>query len=211
MNGKLQKRIEKLMPNEVPKYIRCYDNGGESIDRYTVVFIGRYRHKFGGEGMYLAMNESPFHPQGFGQHGFFKDESPDVNKWGFAPMVHKKCGLGTRIRFSDLPKDCQTLVLQDYKQMWDLNNVVIEWDYDEFGYEIQIIKEGQIIEEFHGSDNRFDTHQASTTPESKMTPRAIKAAAQSMAKSVANDYGTIIVGRNTDIGADRKEEREGLE
>jgi hypothetical protein len=28
------------MPNGNPKYIRCYDNQGETADRYTVVYIG---------------------------------------------------------------------------------------------------------------------------------------------------------------------------
>jgi hypothetical protein len=41
-------RLLSLMPNGVPKYVRVYDNGGKSFDRYTVVFTGRYTHKTGG-------------------------------------------------------------------------------------------------------------------------------------------------------------------
>ena len=40
------------------------DNGGETADRYTVIYTtksGRYNDAVG-------MSEHPFHPQGFGQH-----------------------------------------------------------------------------------------------------------------------------------------------
>lgn len=42
-----------------------YDNGGETLDRYTALFA----HLESGETWYLGMSEHPFHPQGFGQHG----------------------------------------------------------------------------------------------------------------------------------------------
>jgi len=62
-------RYERLIPAGIPKWVRCYDNGGKSIDRYTVVFgkktIG-YEGYPGRSFMYLAMNSAPFHPQGFG-------------------------------------------------------------------------------------------------------------------------------------------------
>lgn len=53
-----------------PKLVRCYDNGGQSADRFTVVFTGRYRKKTGGDFMYLGLSANPYHPMGFGQHGF---------------------------------------------------------------------------------------------------------------------------------------------
>jgi len=31
-------RAERFMPDGVPKNIRIYDNGGITLDRYTVVF-----------------------------------------------------------------------------------------------------------------------------------------------------------------------------
>jgi len=54
-------RVEKFMPNGVPKNIRIYDNGGETVDRYTVVFTGNFKGR-GGRCYYLGMSESPFHP-----------------------------------------------------------------------------------------------------------------------------------------------------
>lgn len=93
---------------KTPRWIRCYDNGGETIDRYTVVFT-RLGNKLGrGTCLYLAMNAAPFHPQGFGQHG----EST-------CPIDRPSYGhLGKKIRFEDLPADCQKCVWQTYSDLW---------------------------------------------------------------------------------------------
>ena len=75
--------------------IRIYDNGGKTIDRYTVVYMDCPE----GGGLYGArgMNAHPFHPQGFGQY------------CAAMPGRH----LGLRITFEELPRDCQRAVLQD--------------------------------------------------------------------------------------------------
>ena len=77
------------------KNVRIYDNGGESWDRYTAVYMNAKLP----DGSYEArgMSAKPFHPQGFGQMGA------------------AKCGkhLGKRISFDELPADCQKLVLRD--------------------------------------------------------------------------------------------------
>lgn len=116
-----RQRWAALMPNGIPRYVRCYDNGGESADRYTVVFTGRWRKRGDNSArcQYVGMSGEPFHPQGFGQHGE-NERQIDVNKSGFAPAIGRKCHLGTRIRFQDLPADCRKLVLQDYKEIWRL-------------------------------------------------------------------------------------------
>src|ERR1044072_44051 len=88
-----------------PRYVRCYDSGEESFDRYTVVFTGRYRHKTGGASWYVGMSESPYHPQGFGQHG----ESEGA--WPIDRPTRSH--LGRRIGFADLPQDCRKLVTAD--------------------------------------------------------------------------------------------------
>ncbi len=118
-------RQNNLLPNGQPKYVRCYDVAGSheagqqpAFDRFTVVFTGKYRK--GANFQYVGMSEFPFHPQGFGQHGESSSQI-DVNKSGFAPAVGRRCHLGKRIPFSDLPPDCQKLVLRDYKEIWNLN------------------------------------------------------------------------------------------
>jgi hypothetical protein len=124
-------RAARLLPGRVPRYVRCYDNGGETSDRYTACYTGNYRKLFTGETLasghygrrewfqHVCMSGAPFHPQGIGMHGEHPQQI-DVNKSGFAPAIGRKNHLGTRIRFQDLPADCQKLVLSDYKELWDL-------------------------------------------------------------------------------------------
>ena len=127
---KLKERRERFMPRGTPKYVRCYDNGGVSAeggssDRYSVIFTGRYGHLTGRETWMLSMSGAPFHPQGIGMHsGLPHMHRPDVGKgsWG-GPSIGRRCHLGVRIRFEDLPEDCQTCVLQDYEYLWDLTVV----------------------------------------------------------------------------------------
>lgn len=111
------------MPKGIPRWIRCYDNGGVdnggSGDRYTVCFTGKAGSN-DGEYSYRAMSGDPFHPQGIGIWGASKNHHCDVNKWGFAPMIGRKNHLGRRIRFQDLPEDCRKLVIQDYREIWRL-------------------------------------------------------------------------------------------
>ena len=117
-------RTARLMPNGIPRYARCYDNGGTSADRYTVIFSGRAAKMrapgYADQWPYLAMSESPYHPQGVGMHGHTDNFPADVNKWGFAPAIGRKCHLGRRIAFSALPADCQKAALADYKDIWKL-------------------------------------------------------------------------------------------
>lgn len=119
-------RRKALLPAGVPRYVRCYDNGGETIDRYTVVFHGKAAKMNGGgagwpdQWPYLAMNAAPFHPQGFGQRGASNDRPCDVDRWGFPPALGRKCHLGRRIPFAALPEDCRRLVLSDYHEIWNL-------------------------------------------------------------------------------------------
>jgi hypothetical protein len=80
--------------------IRCYDNGGRTVDRYTVVYMDQPESKPGCFAC-VAMSAYPFHPQGFGQHCAAK------------PGRH----LGKWIEFEDLPADCQKLVKQDLDEV----------------------------------------------------------------------------------------------
>lgn len=108
----MSKREERLLPDGVPRYVRCYDNGGESADRYTVVYTGRYDCARNGY-QYVGMSENPYHPQGFGQHGESTDGPIDRPSYGH---------LGKRIQFMDLPEDCRKLVLSDYRELWKLED-----------------------------------------------------------------------------------------
>lgn len=111
MSRQLEARRQRFMPGGVPRLVRCYDNAGDSIDRYTVVFTGRYRNGTAGEFVYLAMNARPFHPQGFGQHGFSREQ---IDR----PRSRQ---LGRRVKFEKLPADCRQCVIRTYRELWSLN------------------------------------------------------------------------------------------
>lgn len=120
-------RAYRLAPNGVPRWVRCYDNGGESADRYTVVYTGRSapeRSPGRTEYPYRAMSAHPFDPQGIGQYGSIPHGPCDtLGKKGRAwerwpPAIGRKCHLGKRIRFEDLPEDCKRCVWQDYAEIW---------------------------------------------------------------------------------------------
>lgn len=75
--------------------VKCYDNGGKTADRYTVIYFD-YPERNGSFAA-VAMSAQPFHPQGFGQH------------CTAMPGRH----LGRHIAFEELPEDCQRLVRRD--------------------------------------------------------------------------------------------------
>ncbi len=115
-------RRERLLPNGEPRWIRAYDDGGETFDRYTVVYTGHYQKNSDGhrtEYEFVGMSANPFHPQGFGQHGA-TTYGPCDTRDGRPPAMGRKGYLGRRIAFRDLPPDCQQLVLSDYRTIWGL-------------------------------------------------------------------------------------------
>ena len=87
-----------MLTEEQKRSIRCYDNGGKTFDRYSVVFMNEPES----HGLFnsLGMSADPFHPQGFGQHSAAQ------------PGRH----LGVRIKFEDLPGDCQKAVANHFKE-----------------------------------------------------------------------------------------------
>jgi hypothetical protein len=110
--AKAKARQERLLPGGIPRYIHCYDNGGRSADRYTVVFTGRYRHLMGGQFYYLAMSSQPFHPQGVGLSGSSQTQID-------YPMYSH---IGKKIGFDKLPPDCKKAVVDDYIEIWSLSH-----------------------------------------------------------------------------------------
>jgi len=123
-------RRRRLLPGGVPRYLRVYDNEGQSADRYTVIFTGRAAvlraSGIAPQHPYLAMSGSPFHPQGFGQHGHTEFQPADTlsatrrGGYSWPPAIGRKCHLGRRIPFSALPDDCRTFALRDYTEIWGL-------------------------------------------------------------------------------------------
>jgi hypothetical protein len=107
-----EERKMRLLPDGKPRYIRCYDNDGNTADQYTVCFTGNYTKNTGGEFWNLFMNAMPFSPQGIGMSN---SESFQIDKPSYKH-------LGKKIKFDDLPDDCQKLVLQDYVYLWNITD-----------------------------------------------------------------------------------------
>lgn len=81
------------------------DNGGKTLDRYTVFYTpytidngtGRMETYF----PYMAMSGAPYHPQGFCQHGELRHR---YTVWGTGEKV---------LEMADLPEDCQRAIQED--------------------------------------------------------------------------------------------------
>lgn len=87
-------------------FVRCFDNGGKTLDRYTVLYMlepENDKRTFAGRGM----NSEPFH--------------------GIGAMISGSPGphLGKRIHFEDLPPDCQKVVIQDLNATPDQIDTVV--------------------------------------------------------------------------------------
>lgn len=122
-------RAERLAPEGVPRWVRIYDNGGETADRYTIVYTGHAapeRSPGRTEYPYRGASSDPFCPQGFGQWGSstigpcdtLRDRAGGGQAVGWPPAVGRRCHLGRRIIFDDLPPDVKRLCWQDYAVIW---------------------------------------------------------------------------------------------
>lgn len=78
------------------EHFRCYDNGGKTVDRYTVVYMDSPEYQRGTFES-VGMSANPFHPLGVCQHS------------AAMPGRH----LGRRIAFDTLPDDCKAVVRRD--------------------------------------------------------------------------------------------------
>lgn len=95
------RRSSKRWTEDAPEYVlACYDNGGKSIDRYTVLFGGSLfdeRLLAQRKVFCLAMSGAPTHPQGFSQWGEMK--------------AYDRAACGKHIRWLDLPEHVRKHVI----------------------------------------------------------------------------------------------------
>lgn len=108
MPTKDKNRKSKFMPDGIPKHIRLYDNGGKTVDRYTVIYSGRWKDRAPGRTYGRGMSSNPYHPQGFGQ-------------WFDYPGIidsPKYSHIGKKIAFDDLPPRAKDCVISDYCDLW---------------------------------------------------------------------------------------------
>jgi hypothetical protein len=75
-----------------------------TAERYTAVFTGLLSLKKPGEYTYLRMSDDPLVS---GHYTFYQGHLPSAE-------------LGRDISFGDLPEDCENLMLDTYREMWNL-------------------------------------------------------------------------------------------
>jgi hypothetical protein len=100
MSAKPRKCSKRWLDGDCPAGVLAVFDHPKTIDRYTVIYAGVEN----GHMSYVAMNATPFHPQGFGQHG--EMETHEVASYRY----HNKHRYA---RWSDLPADCKQLVKRD--------------------------------------------------------------------------------------------------
>ena len=86
--------------------VRCYDNGGLTADRYTVVWLKPFKAMGQKYWVVASMSEEPQHPLGV---------------WGTTEMSHCPDVEGEhnkRIPFRKLPERCQQLVKDFGREDW---------------------------------------------------------------------------------------------
>ena len=75
-----------------------------SAERYTVVFTGFFADREPGEYLYLSMGGDPL---ASGNSAMYRGRPPYER-------------MGREIPLGDVPEDCQRLVLNTYRELWDL-------------------------------------------------------------------------------------------
>lgn len=100
-------RVSLYSETGEPRRIKCYmAKRNPTIDYITVVYTHAFRLGYpAGTVLFRGMSDMPTHPQGFGL-------------WGETER-HKFRAGGIRVPFSALPKECQNVVRQDYKDLWE--------------------------------------------------------------------------------------------
>lgn len=109
-NTRIHARTERLAPDGIPRYIRCYDAGSDLWDRFTVVYTGNYRSR-NGTCQYRVLSEEPLSTDGMSQWG----ESAYIIDRG------RNLIIGKAVSFEEMPHQVREVVLTDYFGLWNLN------------------------------------------------------------------------------------------
>lgn len=143
MNKRQRDKADKHLSidNEiiVPRHVRCYDNDGRTVDRYTIVYTGKQ-----GKGEYVHSSEHPNHPQGV----WMNNQAPTYCDGRISERIDRPTysHLGKKIPFTALPEKVRMFVLIDYCMYnWDIdlaawcNLKAMSFDIYERYWEIPIV------------------------------------------------------------------------
>lgn len=87
--------------------LAIFDNGGESFDRYTIMYVPEPGSDWVN---YFAASTRPFDPQGFGQHGEMPLHEARAFRYYSTSRRHSA-------KWSSLPADVQKCVRQDLEEI----------------------------------------------------------------------------------------------
>ncbi len=101
---------KKFLDGDCPAgVLAIYDNGGKTLDRYTVFYKPTEPQSYGyGSIGYRGMSESPASAQGFGIYGEMKP---------FEVAAYRNRIYRESCKWTDLPEDVQRSVRQDCKEL----------------------------------------------------------------------------------------------
>lgn len=88
-----------------PKYIRCWDNGGKTRDRYTIQFTRANLFGFPRMAVFIGCSAYPYH---------------DIGYTGDRPYHEFAKSHGRRVAWEALPKDVKDYVLSTYEELWGI-------------------------------------------------------------------------------------------
>ena len=108
-NQSFHERTKDREKDPINSRAKIYDNGGETLDRFTVIYLKQQESSKGPYMLGVAMDCDPCHPQGFGQH-----IEIECTKRG-RPLIGY---VGELILFEELPLPCQKLVRADVEEIF---------------------------------------------------------------------------------------------
>lgn len=99
MNAYRPRRSSARWTQDAPEYVlACYDNGGKTCDRYTILFGGSlWEPSMGRIVLYLGLSDDPGRANGFSQ-------------WGEMP-AHNRDACGRHVRWLDLPEEIRAHII----------------------------------------------------------------------------------------------------
>jgi hypothetical protein len=103
------KRKERILPNGTPRYVRCYDNGGDTADRYTIVFTGNFPDR-DRQCYYYGCSGDPSHALGI---GMLDSHDKVIDRPTYSH-------LGKKVKFETLPEKVRKTIISYYKDFWRL-------------------------------------------------------------------------------------------
>ena len=117
----MRKKLFDRLPDGcfIPHCIRVYvQKRNPTLDYITVVFTHSGEHsgkEYKGRVVWRGYNDKPFHPT----YGF--------TQWGETELS-RFCAGGSRVDITNLPKDTQLCVIQDYASLWNYRCGLVETD-----------------------------------------------------------------------------------